>query len=281
MSFTAFQLACVGVLTLAYAVVLAPREGRRERALTLVCVALTAWVGEQSCISAYRAYAYADGWWLKLGDVPLLIPLIWPMVVLSAREVVMVLWPGLTRRQRAAAVGLLVFIDASLMEIIAVSAGLWSWTLPNYFDVPLIGIIGWGFFGVAASWWLDGERPLRQRLLLLPVFTIGVTHALLIATWWGALRWVLRDPWPPEAVYGFAALCVAIAIGVARSRAAGHAMPWATAGPRIIASSLFFVLLATLDQPSTPWLWLHTAAVAVPYLLATRWRFPAKDAPPT
>lgn len=274
MDFDLFQGACVAILAIAYTIAGRAAADRRRFAFDVALLVVAAWVGEQTCISRYRFYAYADGWWLRLGDVPALIPLIWPMVILSARDVVGRLAPNATPWLRAGLVAAAVVVDASLMEVIAVAAGLWAWAEPGFLDVPLIGILGWGFFGLAACLWLDAtaEGPRTRLRWLLPVVSVAATHALLVVAWWGGLRWGLRGD------LGHAPV---IASAVALAALAGH-LAWRTPRerrigpditvPRVVAASIFFVLLAGLEGPTLPWLALHTAAVALPYLAVVDWR---------
>jgi hypothetical protein len=244
-----FQIGCLAVLAAAY-----PFALRRHSPATIGALVLAAWLGEQSCISLYHFYAYAPGWHLKIGDVPALVPLIWPLVILSSYDVVDALWPPRTPLKVAA----LVVIDASLMEVVAVAAGLWTWSEPGYLGVPLIGILGWGFFALGAAF----AEDLAVTLL--------TTHALLLATWWGALRWVLRRDLGPRAVAGFAVIAAVLAVAVLRARP--RAMPLATAIPRGIATLLFVGLLLYLGPARAPLAWAHFGLVAVPYLLAIRWK---------
>ena len=51
-----------------------------------VALAVAGYLGEQSCISLYHFYRYSSLWTLRVIDVPLLVPLIWPLVVMSARD---------------------------------------------------------------------------------------------------------------------------------------------------------------------------------------------------
>ncbi|HVY63172.1 MAG TPA: carotenoid biosynthesis protein, partial [Planctomycetota bacterium] len=214
MSLDAFQIGCVLVLAIAYAFHLRDRATRARRAAEVALLAASGWLGEQSCISLYRFYAYAPGWAARAGDVPALVPLIWPLVVLSARDVARAMWPEMRVARRAAVVGALVVLDASLMEVVAVAAGLWRWAEPGYLDVPVIGILGWGAFAVGASLALDVAERGPRWLLALPAIALPVTHAILLALWWGALRWVGRGDLGPWAIAGFAALPAAISAGV-------------------------------------------------------------------
>ena len=133
-----FEAACVFVIVVTLAMTARARPARGLLADYFV-LAAAGWVAEQSCIQAYRFYSYAEAWSIHVGDVPLLVPLIWPLVILSARDVVSSLWPG-ARRWSPLLVGAVVAFDASLVEVVAVRAGLWSWTEPGHLGVPVIGI---------------------------------------------------------------------------------------------------------------------------------------------
>jgi hypothetical protein len=184
-------------------------------------------------------------------------------VILSARDVVTGLWPTL-RAFRPVAVALVVIVDASLVEVVAVRAGLWSWAEPGHHAVPVIGILGWGYFALGAEIALMNERPLAT-LVLGPLSA----HVLILATWWGLFRWIVRGDLGLASSIGVGILaCLALAF-VVSARRAGQGMPLATAAPRMIAASLFFTLLVT-TAPRDPYLWAHVASVAVPYFASTR-----------
>ncbi len=69
----------------------------------------------------------------------------------------------------------------------------------------------------------------------------------------------------------WALLSVVGAIAVVAARRRGHGLGLDVAGPRVLAAGLFVALLLT-TAPRDPKLLLHTALVAVPYLLATSFR---------
>lgn len=256
-----FEIACVIVVALTLA---GMSRARDLRALLrdYAALAVAAWVGEDTSIAFYRFYAYAPGWHVRVHHVPLLVPLIWPLVVLSAREVVSKLWPELGG-WRPLVVGAVVAFDASLVEVVAVRAGLWSWAEAGHLGVPLIGIVGWGYFAAGADVALS-----RGRAILAIVTGPLATHALVLLTWWGLFRWSLRGLLGVASLAGLAGLAVLVLVLVLGRRRAGYAIPLDLAMPRMIAASLFVVLLvmtAPLDAP----LWTHAACVAVPYLAAT------------
>ena len=263
-----FEGACVVVIALTL-LTMGRARGVGRLLGDYASLAAAAWVGEDTCIELYRFYAYAPGWHLRLHHVPVLVPLIWPLVVLSARDVVGALWPAWRGRgmARPLAVAALVAFDASLVEVVAVRAGLWSWAEAGHLGVPVIGILGWGYFALGADLALSRDRPLLA-VALGPL----AAHALIIASWWGLFRWALRGALGPASLAGVAALGLLAVAAVLLTRRRGAVIPLAIAGPRMIAAALFVALLVSSAPADAP-LWVHAAAVAVPYLAATEWPF--------
>jgi hypothetical protein len=259
-----FEAACVLVIALTLA---AMARGRPARALLSDYGALAAagWLGEETCVAFYGYYRYADGWHARLHHVPALVPLIWPLVILSARDVAAALWPA-APRWRPLIVGAVVAFDASLVEVVAVRAGLWSWAEPGHLGVPLIGMLGWGYFAIGA------DAALSRGARLATVIAAPLTaHALILSTWWIAFRWGLRRDLGLASVAGIVITGAIILVAVASARRQGGAIPMNVAAPRMVAAGLFFALLVT-TAPTEVALWIHTASVAVPYLAATRYR---------
>lgn len=257
MSFGLFESACVAVVLLTL-YVMSRKYGAREVLVPYAALAIAGWIGEQTCIELYRFYSYARGWHVHVGHVPILVPLIWPLVILSARHVVDAVFPSV--RLRPLVVAAVVIVDASLVEVVAVRAGLWSWAEPGHLSVPVIGILGWGYFAAGAELALMRGKP-----WLALVIGPAVAHALILATWWGLFRWTIRGDLGFASSIAVAALGALALVLVRR----GDKMPMATAAPRMIAASLFFTLLVT-TAPRDPYLWAHVASVAIPYLAATR-----------
>ncbi|MDQ3033891.1 MAG: hypothetical protein M3Y87_15855 [Myxococcota bacterium] len=111
-----FELACVGIVV-ATLVAVSRRTPWRALLADYALLAGAGWIGEQTCISLYRFYAYDAAWDGRVGDVPILVPLIWPLVILSARDVATGLFPRAEGLRRAAIVGAIVALDASLVEV--------------------------------------------------------------------------------------------------------------------------------------------------------------------
>jgi hypothetical protein len=261
-SLLAFELACVVVVALTL-VVMARARGAGPVLRDYAVLAVAGFVGEETCITLYHFYAYAPGWHARVVDVPALVPLIWPLVVLSARDVVAALAPA-KKGGRPLAVALLVALDASLVEVVAVRAGLWSWAEPGHLGVPVIGILGWGYFAAGAEIALA-----RGRAWLAVVTGPLVAHALIQASWWGLFRWTVRGALGTTSVAATALIGLSLGSSAWLLRRAGKSMPLAVAAPRMIAASLFLVLLVRTAPTEAP-LWIHTLAVALPYFAVTR-----------
>ena len=272
MSLALFQLLCLPVLLLVYALRIRLAANPRHAVKEIAILVVAGLIGEHSMIEAYEFYAYADGWWARVGHVPLLVPLIWPMVILSARDVARALWPDHAGWKRALQVGAIVVFDASVMEVIAVGAGFWTWAEPGYLRVPLLGMIGWGCFGAVATWYLQHAR--QWRFWLTPVVSIAAAHLMVLALWWALFRWTLRGDLGELAVLGFALFGLVYAHFVFRARDGDgrrRAMPSELVLARVPATAVFVALLVSMGFGSSSYLWIHLAVAALPYLLATRW----------
>jgi len=199
--------------------------------------------------------------------VPILVPMIWPLVILSAGEVAASLWPRI-KRQRPLIVFAIVAFDASLVEVIAVRAGLWSWAEAGHLGVPLIGILGWGYFAIGAEMALSGEQRGLARAAKIIALGLVFAHGLILLTWWGLFRWIGRGALGTASLGGLVAVGMMVLGAVLQARRAGGKIPMSVALPRMIAAGLFFALLLATAPKDGP-LWLHTAVVAIAYLAAT------------
>jgi hypothetical protein len=267
MTMTTIQALSVAII--GAALLLLVKQHGRHILLAYVSLAVAGWVGEETCIRFYDFYHYSNEWWLRLDRVPLLITLIWPLVILSARDVARALGAS-SPRGMAIAVFAIVVVDASMVEIIAVARGMWSWAEPGYLHVPILGILGWGFFAASAVMWLAWCESKAWRWQLLAV-VIGpvAAHALIIAAWWSCFRWTLRGALTPPVWIMLvpAAIVVAWLVMSKRVGVVGITIQL----PRMVAAGLFFAIVATLPSALLPALLFHTAAVAVMYLVATKY----------
>ncbi|HEY7954237.1 MAG: hypothetical protein ACHQ17_06385 [Polyangia bacterium] len=253
------ELACAAIVALYLFLRLraARPDERGAIARRLAILLLASFLGEDTCIRAYRFYHYAPGWDLFVDQVPLFIVVIWPVVVDSAWQ--------LAKRLAGARVSwvplfaaLIVLADASLIEPIAVRAGLWSWSAPGLFAVPPIGILGWSFFALSAIALV--ERAGFATLLLAPLFT----HLLLLVSWWGALRWMSGSiaPWHGALVAWLVLAPLALFFWSRKLRAR---VPIGELLVRVPGAIFFFALLALFarqDRALVAW----ACAFAPPYL---------------
>jgi Carotenoid biosynthesis protein len=236
-----------------------PPPERRWALQTYALIACAGWLGEESCIRAYGFYGYSPEWILWLDLVPVVVVLVWPVVILSALELARSLAPG---RPVLLCAGI-VLADAALIEPVAVRAGLWSWTQPGLFGVPPIGVLGWSWFTLAAALWLERTRERPRAAAALLVVAPLACHLLLLASWWGGLRWVagpLPDWVGPAVAWP---LSLALTVGVVRSRVAA---PLGLLLARLPGALLFFVLLG-LHGREDALLVAYVVPFALPYLV--------------
>lgn len=263
------QLACFAIVALWLALRLRFESDRRAFLVRLACVSLAAWACEDVCIRAFGFYFYEPLWLGFVDRVPLAIVCIWPVVVMSALDGARAFLPRAAPWQRALLVLVLVTTDASLIEPIAVEAGLWTWTVPGPFDVPIIGILGWGFFAFGAAWAIeDGARTGRSRgALVVTTLLAGLssTLTLLLATWWLALRWLPRGEDELPFVVGAWTLSIALTAWVVVKRVTAVRRDLLL---RVPAASFFFVLLALFARDDLA-LVAYALAFAPPYLALT------------
>ena len=266
------EIASLGVLA-AFSLLEWKTGAWRETLALAFALVVSSWLAEDTCIRLYEFYAYKPEWHVFLDQMPLMVALIWPFVVLSDLRVVRGAL-GQDHRWMPVWTGILVFWDACLMETVAAKAGLWTWFQPGLFDVPLIGLLGWGYFTAAALFfWQRLKGRARWAMLLLAPLA---THALLLATWWGGLRWVLRGPYPDEAVVvagALGSLMLAVVVWKAKVK-----VPFLVMGPRILAAGVFFYLLWAYGRDDT-WLVAFIATFVPPYLLATEWPWEGRGLP--
>jgi hypothetical protein len=255
------QIGCAAIIALYLVLRLRAEPDRRGFALRFGILVLSSWIAENTCIRLYDFYAYDLEWFAFIDQVPLLIVLIWPVVIHSALDLVRHRGAGSTASV-AFAGALIVLTDASLIEPIAVRAGLWRWFEPGIFEVPPIGILGWSAFSAIALGVLASKRHPIWMVLLAPIGT----HAFLLATWWGFFRHVNAPIDADVASWVALGLAAAVTAWVLRQPAARIAPPAAML-LRAPGAAFFFVLLvihALDDAALTRW----AIAFAVPWLVA-------------
>jgi hypothetical protein len=219
-------------------------------------IALGGYLAEDLCIRAFDFYAYSPGWSLTLDRMPPLVALIWPFVILSARDVARALAPGRSPVLLATAI---VLFDASLIEPVAVRAGLWTWSERGLWGVPLVGVWGWGVFAAVVLELLE-----RGRAAWVPLVAPPVANALLVASWWTVFRWGPRAELPYEVKLALAVGACAAFVAWGRSR--GGVAGFDVMGPRAVAALLFFALVALRGDAA---LWAYVVPFGIPYLWFT------------
>ena len=265
------EISCALLLTLQVGIALAITDDRYAFVRRFGLLAIAAWLAEDSCIRLYGFYGYSQDWSLFVDQMPLMIALIWPSVILSAWELTRHLL-GAGHNRLPLAVGAMVFADAWLIEPIAVQSGLWSWFEPGLFDVPPIGVLGWAFFAALAVALFErvdrSGRSAWADVAILAVAPVG-THLLLLASWWGLLRWVnvTVPAWPAVAVL----IAISAVVAWLAVRAKLHArIPGSAMVARIPAALFFFGLLAVHGRENYA-LAAWALAVAPPWLVITPW----------
>lgn len=249
---------CFSLLVLALFV--AVDDDRAKCVQSAMLISLGAFLGEDTCIRAYGYYFYSNDWHLFVDKVPVVVLLIWPAVVLSATKLARSLAPRASAVRLGVIVCGLVVFDAALIEPIAVHAQLWRWTHEGIFRVPVIGILGWGFYAGCMVYLLERLRGLQR--LAAPLLAPLGTHALLLAAYWGLFRYVLRFDLPFHVCVGLVVpASLVYASAVVRANAT---LSMGDLAARGAATSLFVFLLAT--RPNVA-LVLYAATFTPPHLV--------------
>jgi uncharacterized membrane protein len=168
---------------------------RRWALLILGGVIVLAWISTGAGVPLGRIrYGAALG--LKLGPVPLGLPLLWLSVIIGAREALLRFLPRLRHGLLAAGVGVLALLtDLNLEPLAAKWRGFWFWrgaspTLPPVFDPPIIESLAWGLLAalialalresdVVASARKRPWQPMVTLAIFNAVFLVAnVTHSL-------------------------------------------------------------------------------------------------------
>ena len=252
---------------------LRPVIGDREYARTYALVAVSAWAAEHSAIELYRFYRYSPDWHAFIGHVPIAIVLIWPLVVIHAREFVRRL--GLRGARGVIAGAALVGVEASLIETVCTNAGLWFWEGRGIFGVPVIGMLGWAFFALGALAAL--EFLAGRRVLAMPLVSLTSTHALLQLTWRAGLKGISWTPVPDRVVLAAGAFAsVVFAVLAWRSRRR-FGISLVEVFPRFLAALTMYAILLSFDAPLA--LVAFALLYSPPYfaLLTWEWTLPPKD----
>ncbi len=238
--------------------------GDRRFWATYAALAVAAWIGEQSAISLYHYYSYdIGGWHVLIGDVPLAVVLIWPMLLLSTRELLRRLG---RRGGRAAFLGAgLTFLEATFVEVVCVDAGLWRWEGAGILGVPIIGVVGWSAFALGAFLTLEAGR-----VFLAPLAAPVALHLALPAVWHAGLSRVSSAALPNSAVLLGEGL-VALVLGIGALRIRNRAdIGMSEVLPRVAAAELILLLLPVAGASLS--VVAFAAVFSLPYLALFRLR---------
>jgi hypothetical protein len=269
----ALELVCLAIVAtyvLARLARAGDAEARHAFTARFAALAVASFVGEDTVIRAYGFYAYGTGWSARLDQVPLVIVLVWPVVIDSAATLARAVLAGSSARARTsssvAALGAaIVLADASLIEPIAVRAGLWRWIEPGLFGVPLVGIVGWAFFAWAAIFVLE-RAPSAARLAVVVLAPVA-THLLVVASYWLAFRWVSGERSSGAAAALAWGTSIVLCTMVARASARGRGLatvPLAELLLRLPGAAFLFILLAMTSSSASGFAAPDARAYATP-----------------
>ena len=239
-----------------YLVVLVSHEGApalRRLAVLAACGILA----EHTVVGFYDFYTYSPRWSVFVGNVPLLVGVIWPVVIDSARRIATAVL-GEDSPSIPLLTGAIVAADAGLIEPIAVAADLWWWHVPGLFDVPVIGMLGWGIFAYWATRILGRPTGFFGALIRIAVAT-AATHVALVASWTLGLRFLARELPTAAGIVPLWAACLAAAAALR-----GRPSPLRYLAVRGAAAGFFFVLLVLHGEGLAIWIW--SLAFPLPYL---------------
>ena len=161
------------------------RSGGWVRLLELVSAVPYAMLLEQGDIALFGSYAYSQGFFVKIGAVPIAIALAWALIISSCMYLSDSV--GVPYRLAPLTDALLAIILDLSFDAIAIRQGLWHWNLrldDGYFGVPAGNFYAWLFVAFGFSAWTRLVRRLRGRktawLQLLVAFPAYATLLLAL-----------------------------------------------------------------------------------------------------
>jgi uncharacterized membrane protein len=160
---------------------------RRWGLLILGSVVAMAWV---SVLTGFPLgpIRYGSTLGLKLGPVPLGLPLFWLSAIVGARETVLRFFPRLPQGGLAASVGLLALLtDLNLEAVAAKWRGFWFWrggdpSAPPVFDAPLGACFAWGVLAAVVAFFLREQSVVStaQKRPWQPIVTLAIFEGTLL-----------------------------------------------------------------------------------------------------
>jgi uncharacterized membrane protein len=174
-------------LSLAASVGLA--TSRRWAALILAAVIALAWVSTATGFPLGRIH-YGAALGLKLGPVPLGLPLLWFSIIVGSRETLLHFRPRLNHASLAVGVGILaLLLDLILEPLAAKWRGFWFWsgaspTLPPVFEPPLVASMAWAALAALLTLVLREREVIAsaQKRPWQPMITLAIFSGVFLAT---------------------------------------------------------------------------------------------------
>jgi uncharacterized membrane protein len=133
---------------------------------------------------------------VQLGPIPFGLPLLWFAIFISARQLVLRVWPRISQAGLAAAVGALALLtDLNLESVAAKARGWWLWkastpATPPLFQAPWTNYVAWSLMLALLAFFLRSERvgASRRVTALRPIAVLLLLYAVFLAANIG--RWM-------------------------------------------------------------------------------------------
>lgn len=162
---------------------------RQWALLILGSVIALAWVSATTGVPL-GSIRYGTPLGLKLGPVPIGLPLFWFSVIIGAREALLRFRPHLGQGWLSIGVGILAFLtDLNLEPLAAQWRGFWFWraatpTLPPVFTPPFTGSLAWALLAALITLGLREKNVVAsaQKRPWQPIATLAIFHAVFLLT---------------------------------------------------------------------------------------------------
>jgi hypothetical protein len=228
--------------------------------------ATAAWMAEESCIMLYGIYTYGPVWNFFVADVPLVVIIVWPAIILSATVLSScLLTPNSSLIPLVA--GAIVLTDAMLIEPISVNFNLWRWHQPGLFGVPLIGFLGWAYFAVFSVGFfvpIGLLSRIKLRLPIMLVVSVIGTHLCLLISYWAFFKWNILSL-SPTFSSGAIWIVSVIIFSIFLFSKIGDRVELKTLLFRLPAAIFFYILLFIKKDSPMP-LIVYSLAFILPYI---------------
>jgi uncharacterized membrane protein len=160
---------------------------RRWGLLILGSIVAMAWV---SVLTGFPLgpIRYGSALGLKLGPVPLGLPLFWFSVIIGAREAILRFAPRVSHGMLAAGVGLVALLtELNLAPVAAKWRGFWFWrggapSDPPVFSAPVASYLAWGVLAAVVAFFLREQSVVStaQKRPWQPIATLAIFQGVLL-----------------------------------------------------------------------------------------------------